>query len=77
MRGEHWRARAACRGWDPETWFPEKTSAAAAADATLICRHCPVRAECLRHALDFCEQAGVWGGITERELRALRKRIAS
>lgn len=73
MGGEHWRAHAACRGADPEVWFPVQSSAGAAADATRVCRGCPVRVQCLRHALAFCEQFGVWGGLTERELRALRK----
>lgn len=76
MRGEHWRANAACRGRDPETWFPVKNNASAAAPAVLLCRGCPVRAQCLRHALEFCEQFGIWGGLNERELRALRKRAS-
>lgn len=74
MNGEHWRRYAACRGRDPGIWFPLTNNAAATKDAKRICRGCPVRAECLRHALEFCEQFGVWGGLNERELRALRRR---
>ena len=75
MRGEHWRRDAACRGRDPEIWFPIKSNAESAEEGKRVCRGCPVRAECLRHALDFCEQYGIWGGLNERQLRALRKRM--
>ncbi len=77
MRDEDWRVHAACRGADPEIWFPVKSAASESEQAARICRGCPVRAQCLHHALAFCEQYGVWGGLNERELRALRKRIAS
>lgn len=76
MRAEHWRGQSACRGDDPEKWFPAKSAAIHADPAVRICRGCPVRAQCLRHALDFGEDYGVWGGLTERELRALRKRVS-
>ncbi|MEO6881449.1 MAG: WhiB family transcriptional regulator [Mycobacteriaceae bacterium] len=63
-----WVARAACREVDPERLFVE---GAAQREATVICRSCPVQLECLADALDHREPFGVWGGLTERERRAL------
>ncbi len=40
-------------------------------EARQLCRGCPVRTECLAHALDQRIEFGVWGGMTERERRAL------
>lgn len=65
---EAWAARAACRGVDPERLFVQ---GAAQREATVICRHCPVQVECLADALDNRVPFGVWGGLTERERRAL------
>jgi len=66
-----WTLRAACRGIDPERLY---VSGAAQQEAKRICRHCPVRYECLAEALDAGDEYGVWGGMTERERRALRRR---
>jgi WhiB family redox-sensing transcriptional regulator len=66
-----WAARAACRVVAPEDLFVQ---GAAQHRATLICRDCPVRAECLAEALDSRIQFGVWGGMTERDRRALLRR---
>ncbi len=63
-----WMARAACQEVDPERLF---VAGAAQRQATVICRHCPVQRECLVDALDRREPFGVWGGLTERERRAL------
>lgn len=63
-----WVARASCQEVDPERLFVE---GAAQREATVICRHCPVQRECLADALDHREPFGVWGGLTERERRAL------
>jgi WhiB family redox-sensing transcriptional regulator len=65
---EPWVARAACRGVDPERLFVQGAEQRA---ATVICRHCPVQVECLADALDHRVGFGVWGGLTERERRAL------
>lgn len=70
-----WRKDAACRDTDPETFYP--LSAALAAPAKTFCNtRCPdkIRQQCLQHALDNDEQFGVWGGLTERERRALAHR---
>ncbi|MEU0119300.1 WhiB family transcriptional regulator [Streptomyces bobili] len=68
---EDWGARAVCRGADPEELFVE---GAAQNRAKAQCMGCPVRTECLAHALDHRIEHGVWGGMTERERRALLKR---
>ena len=60
-----WRKRAACRGIDPEVFYPVDDEDAGPAKA--ICDACPVRQACLEHALAHREREGVWGGATERE----------
>jgi WhiB family transcriptional regulator, redox-sensing transcriptional regulator len=66
-----WRLRARCRGEDPDTLFVQ---GAQQRDVREVCKACPVRTECLAHALDNRIRFGVWGGMTERERRALLKR---
>ncbi len=66
-----WTARAACKGSDPDELFVQ---GAAQNRAKLICRGCSVRTECLADALDNRIEFGVWGGMTERERRALLRR---
>jgi WhiB family transcriptional regulator, redox-sensing transcriptional regulator len=70
-----WRDHAACRGADPELFFPIGTSGPALLqvdEAKQVCRACPVHRPCLRWALERGEDAGVWGGTTEDERRILR-----
>ena len=69
-----WSARAACRGTDPDTLFVQ---GAAQNRAKAICMGCVVRTECLADALDNRVEFGVWGGMTERERRALLRRRPS
>jgi WhiB family transcriptional regulator, redox-sensing transcriptional regulator len=66
-----WTTRAACKGTDPDELFVQ---GAAQNRAKLICRGCPVRTECLADALDNGIEFGVWGGMTEKERRALLRR---
>ena len=66
-----WRHSARCRDEDPDTLFVQ---GAQQRDVREVCRACPVRTECLAHALDNRIRFGVWGGMTERERRALLKR---
>jgi WhiB family redox-sensing transcriptional regulator len=61
---------ANCRNGDPERLF---VTGAKQRDARAICRGCPVLLECLAHALDERVEFGVWGGMTERERRAMLK----
>lgn len=64
-----WRQRAACRGVDPDIFYPVSDEEAEAAKA--ICGECSVREACLEHALAHRERDGVWGGATERERRRI------
>ena len=66
-----WTSRAACKESDPDELFVQ---GAAQNRAKLICRGCVVRTECLADALDNRIEFGVWGGMTERERRALLRR---
>ena len=66
-----WPAHAACRGIDPDRLFVQ---GAAQNRAKAICGGCPVRTECLADSLDNEIEFGVWGGMTERERRALLRR---
>ena len=71
-----WRRRAACRGVDPEVFYPVTDEDAGTAKS--ICSTCPVREACLEHALSSREREGIWGGATERERRRiLRQRRKS
>ena len=66
-----WTVYAACRTSDPDTLFVQ---GAAQNRAKVICSGCQVRTECLADALDNRVEFGVWGGMTERERRALLRR---
>jgi WhiB family transcriptional regulator, redox-sensing transcriptional regulator len=67
----NWKSRAACRKGDPDALF---VHGAAQNRAKVVCMGCPVRTECLADALDHRVEFGVWGGMTERERRALLRR---
>lgn len=74
-----WLHQAACRntGADPELFFPVGDSGPALfqiAEAKAVCRRCPVIEVCLALALEGSEPAGVWGGLTAAERRALKRR---
>jgi WhiB family redox-sensing transcriptional regulator len=66
-----WTAQGLCAQVDPELFFPEKGGSTR--DSKDVCAVCPVRVECLTWALDHDERHGVWGGLSERERRRLRK----
>ncbi|MFF9868139.1 WhiB family transcriptional regulator [Streptomyces sp. NPDC013953] len=68
---ETWGTQALCRTADPDELFVD---GAAQNKAKALCTGCPVRTECLAHALDHRIEYGVWGGMTERERRALLRR---
>jgi hypothetical protein len=76
-----WAERAACRGEDPELFFPpeEERGRYAAFRETLakwICLGCPVLGECTTYALANDERYGVWGGLTPAERDRLHRRRA-
>ncbi|MCE7081721.1 WhiB family transcriptional regulator [Streptomyces sp. ST2-7A] len=68
-----WQARAGCRGMDPgdadALFFPLPRDHEAIAEAKELCDPCPVRRECLNHALENGLREGTWGGLTEAERR--------
>jgi len=67
-----WQSDALCAQTDPEAFFPEKGGSTR--DAKKICASCEVRNQCLEYALKNDERFGIWGGLSERERRKLRKR---
>jgi len=69
-RGE-WVTQAKCRNGDPDALF---VRGAAQRRAAAICRHCPVAMQCVADALDNKVEFGVWGGLTERQRRALLRK---
>lgn len=69
---QDWQERALCAQTDPEAFFPEKGGSTR--EAKRICLGCEVRAECLEYALQHDERFGIWGGLSERERRKLKKR---
>ena len=71
-----WVHRARCKDEDPELFFPVGTTGPAALQierARTICMQCEVRTECLEWAMVTGQDAGVWGGLSEDERRALRR----
>ncbi|TYC98966.1 WhiB family transcriptional regulator [Arthrobacter echini] len=66
-----WQADALCAQTDPEAFFPEKGGSTR--DAKKVCGSCIVKSECLEYALEKDERFGIWGGMSERERRRLRK----
>ena len=67
-----WQERALCAQTDPEAFFPEKGGSTR--EAKKVCVGCDVRSECLAYALAKDERFGIWGGLSERERRKLKKR---
>jgi WhiB family redox-sensing transcriptional regulator len=67
-----WQRSANCLGVDPDLFFPERGGSTR--EAKEVCRGCVVRKDCLQYALDNSEKFGIWGGLSERERRRLRRR---
>lgn len=71
-----WRHHATCREEDPELFFPVGNSGPALAQtakAKLVCNRCEVTSQCLKWALETGQDAGVWGGMSEDERRAIKR----
>jgi WhiB family transcriptional regulator, redox-sensing transcriptional regulator len=66
-----WQLQANCMGVDPDLFFPER--GASTREAKEVCRGCVVREDCLEYALANGEKFGIWGGMSERERRRLRR----
>ena len=72
---ENWQDRANCLGVDPDLFFPER--GASTREAKEVCRGCVVQADCLEFALQNGEKFGIWGGLSERERRRIRRQRAA
>jgi WhiB family redox-sensing transcriptional regulator len=73
-----WRHHAACREVDPELFFPIGNTGPALLqidEAKQVCRRCSVQEPCLLWAVDSGQDAGVWGGMSEDERRAYKRRV--
>ncbi len=66
-----WQDYANCRGADADLFFPERGASTRKAKA--ICAECEVRTQCLDYAIDIGEKFGIWGGMSERERRKVRR----
>ncbi|MGH9178606.1 MAG: WhiB family transcriptional regulator [Acidimicrobiales bacterium] len=66
-----WQYQANCMGVDPDLFFPER--GASTREAKEVCRGCVVQEDCLEYALEHSEKFGIWGGMSERERRRLRR----
>jgi len=73
---DEWIERAACRahGIDPDEWFPLSGDPKDSIAAVRICRTCPVRAECLAYAIRLKPTAGIWAGISAKQVDHLRRK---
>lgn len=74
-----WRNGARCLDEDPELFFPIGNTGPALQqieDAKIVCNSCDVVSTCLDWAIETGQDAGVWGGLSEDERRALKRRKA-
>jgi WhiB family redox-sensing transcriptional regulator len=71
-----WHKFAACKGADPNLFFPERFVVSPVAHT--YCRRCPVQQDCLSFAIEANENWGIWGGMSQKARRAeaRRRRIA-
>ena len=69
-----WKDLSNCLGVDPDLFFPER--GASTREAKEVCRGCEVRVDCLEYALQNGEKFGIWGGMSERERRRIRRQRA-
>ncbi|MCL1923669.1 MAG: WhiB family transcriptional regulator [Propionibacteriaceae bacterium] len=67
-----WQTQALCAQTDPEAFFPEKGGSTR--EAKGVCQVCDAKQECLDYALTHDERYGIWGGLSERERRKLKRR---
>ena len=74
LANNKWKLQGACRGLDADIFFPDR--GASTRLAKTVCRRCDVQEECLEYAVNNREKFGIWGGLSERERRAIRKKRA-
>ncbi|MGW3729779.1 WhiB family transcriptional regulator [Streptomyces sp. NPDC000851] len=75
----YWRERAACLHEDPDLFFPVGNTGPTLVqidEAKAVCRRCPVMEQCLDWAIGVGQVEGIWGGMTDSERRAVRRRQA-
>jgi WhiB family redox-sensing transcriptional regulator len=75
----YWRERAACLRVDPDLFFPignNRPTLEQIDEAKAVCGRCPVVEQCLNWAVRVEQVEGIWGGMTESERRAMRRREA-
>lgn len=68
-----WFDEADCRGLDPALFHPARDDYGVMRQARLVCAGCPVRVQCLAHAVANDETYGIWGGTSPRERNGLRR----
>jgi WhiB family redox-sensing transcriptional regulator len=71
MLDRSWQEFSNCLGVDPDLFFPER--GASTREAKEVCRNCVVQGDCLEYALANSEKFGIWGGMSERERRRIRR----
>ena len=71
-----WRTLAACRGLDPDLFFPKRGDSITARSAQAVCATCPVAEQCLEFAIEVGETEGIWGGLSGRQMREEKRRRA-
>ncbi len=74
VEDQGWQMYANCLGVDPDLFFPER--GASTKEAKAVCKGCVVREDCLEYALANGEKFGIWGGLSERERRRIRRQRA-
>ncbi len=74
LEAKGWQDLANCLGVDPDLFFPER--GASTREAKEVCKGCVVREDCLEYALANGEKFGIWGGLSERERRRIRRQRA-
>lgn len=74
LEAKGWQDFANCLGVDPDLFFPER--GASTREAKEVCKGCVVREDCLEYALANGEKFGIWGGLSERERRRIRRQRA-
>jgi len=74
MQDTSWQDSSNCLGVDPDLFFPER--GASTREAKEVCRGCVVQNDCLEFALENSEKFGIWGGMSERERRRIRRQRA-
>ena len=70
-----WKQRGNCAGMDPGKFFPPQGTSSKAVRLLILetCSYCPVREDCLQYAIETGEDEGIWGGMTARDRRPLRR----